>query len=231
MLLAQPFRAWLEVSDCSVPVCAHYQEIQLLANDQIELSFNRTASSAELDAVLMGRLFTLTSREDVATLEAKPNARVGQFQDRLGGKGYAIHNQIPETTPTAKVFACLDDAQARVAVVSKITGDRQICIYEGGKFIVSADLVNIPLLARIPVTYPQIVMMSEDPIEMLTMHLVGKASNQTVQYICLKECRLVPLPRNERKDRTIRLAYDPNTIHRATLNASKVLDTSNSSET
>lgn len=213
-LLAQAFRAWLEVSEYVIPATAQYQDIQFLPNEQIGLTF-RAATSAELDAVFLGRQFTIGSRTDTATLEAKPNSTQGTWRDRDGRSGYELFTPDPQTPPM-KVYACRDDRQHKVEIVEEISGDNQITI-AGNEFTVSPDLVGVVLLARASVLYPEVVLMKNEPLETFTVHLIGKASDQTMQHLKLEGCKRVGLPLSQRKHRMITIAYQLDHITRQTL--------------
>jgi hypothetical protein len=211
--LSLPFRAWLEVDGYTLPYCARYKDIEI-SDSSLQLKF--AASGGELEAVSFGRKFTVKALEATTVLELQPTGRTGQLVDRYGNTGYTLAAQDPATT-TAKANGLLADRSSALVFVApgQATGKQQLAILDGGKVELSDDLSRHErIIVQCPVLYPAVAQMSNDPLDTLTVHLVGRASDHTYAYVRIPECRLPEgrLPKQGQPVRLISLLFDRDRI-------------------
>lgn len=198
--LIQISRVWLEVDGYTLPDCAMYNQIQELPSEILQLTL--PAFSPELLAVSFGRRFTIEAKHYSTVLEITPTGTRGFPGDRNQMPlGYEIHEQDPATS-TAK--ACVGRTVLTLVKPGEITGDSQIAIAKGGEIECSENLIGLPIVIHCPIVYPEVAMMSQEPLGEFTLHVVGKG-DQGLTYLKMPHCKL---PDNLRiQTRSLRIQY------------------------
>lgn len=201
--LSQVYKAWLEVDGYTLPTCASSLEED--SSETLQLYF--PASSPELEAVSFGRKFQITSREIFSLFDAMPSATDGgvmRDRNRMP-PGYEIHEQDPATS---KAKASAGGLPLKLVRPYSIEAERQIAIKEGGTIQISPDVVGKTVVIHCPIFYPEVALMSGDPLEEFALHSVGE-DGSGVCHVKLPHCRLKEgkLPRRVNRGYSLSIHY------------------------
>lgn len=215
--LVQVSRVWLEVDGYTLPDCAQYNQIQELPSEILQLTL--PAFSPELLAVSFGRKFTVTAKHYSTVLEITPSGTTGKAIDRNKmPPGYEIHQQDPATS---QAKASVGRTILKLVRPGHISGDSQIAILAGGEVEVSENLIGLPIAIQCPIVYPEVALMSEEPLGEFIVHIVGKG-DEGLTYLKLPHCRL---PDNARiQTRSLSIKYSLQGMEKKLLNGTKSLE-------
>jgi hypothetical protein len=135
-----------------------------------------SASGAKLDAVLLGRKFTCTDYHDTTLLEGTATRTGGRLKDRLGKTEYVL--PVEDFTPDNTKILAVRQNGVPVQVVlgnpGEDTEEVRLLIKEDGSFVNSEALAGSTVTIHCPIYYPEVVLMSDDPITELKLHIVGR---------------------------------------------------------
>lgn len=184
-------KAWLEITDnppLVVPALAIRNSVIVNPSGTVSMYFK--ATTAELNAVVMGKRYEVqTSRSAIAMLELTPMTAEATAKDSYNKSGYIIEAQDPATT-TALAFLPPPPNSDRgtsleIVQYDKVQASNQIAIANGGKCRVSSNLIGSTIKIRMPVIYPEVVLVSQEPINNITAHLVVEWADSSIKYVGL----------------------------------------------
>lgn len=177
------YKAWLEVDGYTLSSCA--QSLEEDSSETLQLFF--PAFSPDLEAVSFGRKFEITSREIFTLFDAMPTDIHSTMRDRNRLPiGYEIHEQDPETS---KAKASAGGFPLVLVKPDQSMTERQIAILSGGRIQVSPDVVGKSTVIHCAVFYPEVALMSSDPLGEFSLHAVGE-DGSSLRHVKLPHCRL-----------------------------------------
>jgi len=205
---ARYIRAWLEIDSQAIEPCALYENIQV-SETSVQLVFP-SASSAKLDAVLLGRKFTCTDYHDTTLLEGVATRTGGQLKDRLEKIEYILPVQdfTPDNTKILAVRQNGIPVQVSLGDPREDTEEVRLLIKEDGSFINSELLAGSTITIHCPIYYPEVVLMSDEPITELKLRIVGRDGGGLLLYAGM-DVRLQPgVPALSDDSKILKLDFD-----------------------
>jgi hypothetical protein len=192
----------------AIEPCALYENIQV-SGTSVQLVFP-SASSAKLDALLLGRKFACTDYHDTTLLEGFATGSGGRLKDRLGKVEYVLPVQdfAPDNTKILAVRQNGVPVQVALGDPGEDTDEVRLLIKDDGSFINSETLAGSTVTIHCPIYYPEVVLMSDEPITDLKLHIIGRDGAGLLLYAGM-EVRLQPgVPSVSEDTKVLKLDFD-----------------------
>ena len=189
--IERTLKAWLEITDTPslvVPAFAQRSSIKIDSTDST-ISLRFSATTAELDAVVMGKRYRVeSSRKASVLINFTPTSRLFKIEDKTGSQGYTIEEQDPVNSEAIAYFQSQKDSEQGVGLQIvkplEVSGNNQIAIKEGGVVEVSDNLIGKNIKVRLPVTYPEVALIATESIQNIASHLIVLWKSGDIKYIC-----------------------------------------------
>lgn len=190
--ISKVLKAWLEIVDdppVVVPAFAQASSVTVNTTDGT-LYMEFAATTAELDAVAAGKKYEVRSGYASTTmLELTPVSTTATAKDTRKSAAYEIEEQNPETTSALAFLpppaGTTQATPLEIVAVGQVKGKNRIAIAAGGKCEVSSNLVGKTIKIQMPVSYPEAVLILQEPIESIIAHLVVLWQDLTIKYLVL----------------------------------------------
>lgn len=219
--ISKVLKAWLEIVDdppIVVPAFAQASSVTVNTTDGT-LYMEFAAITAELDAVAAGKKYEVRSGYASTTmLELTPVSTTATAKDVRKSAAYEIEEQDPENTSALAFLpppaGTTEATPLEIVAVGQVKGKNQIAIASGGKCEVSSNLIGKTIKIQMPVSYPEVVLISQKPIELITAHLVVLWKDLTIKYTALS-CTTSneKTINNKTNTKQIYLRFDSSSIH------------------
>lgn len=173
-----------------------------------------SASSAKLDAVLLGRKFICTEFRDTTLLEGLATNDKCHLKDRLGKSDYVL--PVSEfNSSNVKILAVKPSGvplQVQFANPANNRDEPCLWVNDKGDFVVSDHIGGCTITVHCPIYYPEVVMMSEEAIDIVRLHLIGRDGGGLLLYAGV-DSRLQPSKLSEcENQKVVRLEFDEEAV-------------------
>lgn len=190
--ISKILKAWLEITDdppMVVPAYAQPSSVTVNMTDGTAY-MEFAAITAELDAIAAGRRYEVRQGyTGVTMLELTPTSTTGTAKDVRKSAAYEIEEQDPENTSAIAFIAPASEKESatplKIVAPGQATGKNQIAIKFGGKCEVSSNVIGKTIKIRLPIKYPESVLITQEPIESVIAHLVVLWQDDTIKYVNL----------------------------------------------
>lgn len=187
LLFKSLWQAWCEIedADCRIPIPVHAKPQSLrLDGDFLYLDF---PTCPEASAVRQGLKFQ-QGEAFTGCFQCLLTSESGTLEPLSRSNSYSIDDtDLKEASFSAYYLPSKDSQDAvTVAIVPEVTANHQIQIRAGGRLRASHDLIGKTL--KVQVTYPKTIVMTDEPIQSIYLHLVGEWEDNTIQYVGVTNC-------------------------------------------
>lgn len=182
------WKAWCEIEGeprLPIPVCAKPRSLRI-DKEFIWLEFPQCP---EASALMQGVKFEL-GPSFTGNFVCNLSTTTGALKTASGSGGYSIDaNDLQEASFRAYIAPPDDSKEAIVlAVVPEITGASQVKLSPGNQIEISRNLIGQAI--KVQAIYPHSVMLSQEKIETLYLHLVGLWENDETYYVGMSGCSM-----------------------------------------
>lgn len=206
----RPLRAWFTADGVVVPAIAKAEDI-VYSLGKITLWFNN--AGAELYAVASGYRYSVDSQRIYPFFEARATSNGGRLKSKRGSE-WIYYDEIEAQDGTGEAVAFYETSSDPVilSIVSEISGNNEIAIASQGFIKTSRNLEGKTIkVARLPVTLPEVVLISNQKIESLVLHLLH--NQQGRDYLSTVPCALVSRPQEVNSPRRkIEVTFNANDV-------------------
>lgn len=144
-------------------------------------------SCPEASALLQGVKYK-AGPSFIGNFECRLSGTTGVLKTASGSRGYSIDENDLKTCSFMAYYLPSADAKEAVTVdvVAAITGSNQIVIRSGGRIETSRNLIGNTI--KVQVRYPETVMLSDEKVESLYVHMVGVWEDDSLRYAGVSGC-------------------------------------------
>lgn len=192
------WQAWCEVEYTPyAEVATEYIKIPAYANPstlklQGSIVWMELGKCPESHAVMQGVMFR-DGGSFTGFFECELTGTTGTLKTSSKSGGYSIdENDLTTCLFSAYYLPSADSKEAvTIEIVNEITSHCQIKIAAGGKIVVSQDLVGRTV--KVAAIYPKTIVLTDEKIKSLFLHLVGESSEGKTIYAGYSGCKIEPV--------------------------------------
>lgn len=186
------WQAWLEIESAGskTPIPAYANPRNLRTDGVfVWLELSRCPESS---AVMQGMLFA-EGQAFTGFFECKLSSTSGFLKTASGKNDYSIDANDLKTCLFSAYYVPSADAKeaVEVAIVEEFSGPRQIMIFDGGKIAASQDLIGKTI--KVSVVYPKTIVMTNQRVEFVYLHLIGEDKSGKPAYAAYSGCTIKPV--------------------------------------
>lgn len=155
----------------------------------------------------------MTPSAFILFFEARATSNGGRLKSKRGSE-WIYYDEIEAQDGTGEAVAFYETSSDPVilSIVSEISGNNEIAIASQGFIKTSRNLEGKTIkVARLPVTLPEVVLISNQKIESLVLHLLH--NQQDRDYLSTVPCALVSRPQEVNSPRRkIEVTFNANDV-------------------